>query len=419
MSPRGLFLTLRQLGRALAMSVEGLWAYKLRGAFIVLGVGLGISALTLIVTAVEAANRMATDITAVFGPDAAFVIGGSQIQRAVGGRQSTLTQSDVENIRRSLPGVKLVVPMRSVPDLTLRRGGRNYRTPIAIGSTAQYAEAWNWPLVEGRDITEEDVEQSAKVCLIGDIPARELFGDESPIGKTIFVKDMAVQIIGRLLYRGAMGGGGGQPVDDRIILPITTLTQRFNLDRRFYRALRVRFHQPELMDQHKENLRSYLRHLHRLAPDAPDDFTLITADEVLKFLSMLRGSLVAFLGVTAGAAMLVGGFVLANLFYLSVTERTQEIGLRKALGAKGWTIAAQFLGEAVALTFIGALVGLAGGLGAGRILSALGTLDIRFSPQVFFYALAAALAIGVIFGFKPAQRAANLEPIAALRGDNA
>jgi putative ABC transport system permease protein len=210
----------------------------------------------------------------------------------------------------------------------------------------------------------------------------------------------------------SMGGS----IDDRLVLPITTLTQRFNMDRKYVRALRVKFRDPENMAFHVENLRSLLRHQHRLEEGTDDDFTVLTADEVLKFIAMFKGGLVAFLGVTAVVAIVVGGFVLANLFYLAVSERRSEIGLKKALGAPDRAILLQFLAEAVALTLLGALLGMALGMGIGQFLDRLGILQILFSWKIFFLSLLASGAIGILFGLKPARQAASLPPVEALKG---
>lgn len=406
--------TLRQLTRVCGMARTALWAYRLRSAFVVAAIALGIASLTVIVASIDGAERKARQIVEMFGPDTAFVLGGDIESRAVGQRTLTLSYEDARSIRAELPGVYLVVPMRARSNVTVRFGDRRMDLPIAVGSTAGYAEVWNWPLAEGRDFSEEDVERGAKVALIGDTPARELFGDASPLGYTVLVDKLPVQIIGRLAYRGV--AGMGPPVDDRIILPITTLTQRFNLDRKYFRALRVKFTDPENMEFHVENLRSLLRRLHNLAPGDKDDFTILTADEILKFLSMFKGGLLLFLGITAAVAMVVGGFVLANLFYLSVSERRTEIGLKKALGAKSRAILQQFLAEAVGLTLIGALFGMALGMGMGKLLERLEILQILFSWKVFVYSVMAAVAIGLLFGLKPARQAAALPPVEALKG---
>lgn len=402
-------------GRICVMALEAVWAFKLRGVFVALAVALGIASLSLIVAAVDGAQNKAREIVQWFGHDTAFILGGDIRSRAVGQRSMTLTPRDAEQLRLSLPGASLVVPMRSKRSLRIKHGANNVVLPVVIGATENYASAWNWPIAQGRDITRQDVERGAKIGLIGHTPARALFGDVSPLGQTVFVDNLPIRIVGVLLYRGSTTGGGGD-VDDRLIIPLTTLTQRFNLDRNYYQALRVKFYEPDYMAAHTENLRSLLRHLHGLQPGQPDDFSIITADEILKFLSMLTGSLVVFLGVTASVAILAGGFVLANLFYLSVSERTREVGLKKALGAKNWTITAQFLVEALLLTLVGALLGLGLGVGLAKALSSLEILEIRLSERIVFLAFGAALVVGVVFGLRPALRAARLNPIEALRG---
>ena len=402
--------------RILGMALGALWAFKLRSFFVVLAVALGIAALTIIIASVDGARRKALEIVEWFGPDAVLVFGGNIETRAVGQRFLTLTWDDALSIERSLPGTYMVVPMRSKGSVTLRFENRNMVTPVVVGATADYAQAWNWPLSEGRDLTEDDVKHSSKVCIIGDYPAKELFGDESPIGQVILVQDLPVQVIGRLSYRGFSPGSGGVSVDDRIIMPLSTLTQRFHLERRFFRALRVKFIEPELMDDHIENLRSLLRHNHKLKPEDPDDFSILSASEILKFLTMITGGIMVFLGITAGAAIVVGGFVLANLLFLSVSERQQEIGLKKAMGATSAAITIQFLSEAVLLTLLGALIGIGIGIGMGQLLAKLGFLEIQLSVKLFVLALLSAIAIALVFGLKPARKAASLDPIEALRG---
>ncbi len=405
----------RSLLRAASFGLEAVLAYRLRSIFVILATALGIAALTLIVTAVDGANRMANQIVDMFGPDAVLVFGGDIRMRAVGQRLNTLTFEDARRIRDTLPGAFLVVPMRAKSEVPVRFGENHVPSTLAVGSTENYAMAWNWPLAEGRDLTREDVERAAKVCILADKPARELFGNSSPVGQVVFVNNIPMQVVGRLIYRGFSGGGGGE-VDDRVIMPISTLTARFNLDRKYFRALRVKFLEPERMADHVENLRALLRHLHAIPQGQPDDFTILTAEEVLSFLAMLKGGLVVFLGVTAAAALAVGGFVLANLFTLSVGERAPEIGLRRALGAKSSSIMAQFLCEASLLTLAGGLLGLFLGLALGQLLTRLDILTIQFSWKAFWLALAGALAVGLTFGLKPARQAASLDPVTALRG---
>lgn len=407
---------LRLMARIASMGLEAVLAFKLRSLFVVLGVAFGIASLTLIVTAVDGANRKATEIVDWFGTDAALIFGGNFKKRAVGERFLTLNRDDAARIESSLPGAYQVIPMRAASNKTVKAGGKNYQGVLIIGATENYADAWNWPLVEGRDITAEDEKLGARVAIIGDKPSTELFGEESPVGKVIHISNVPYQVIGRLSYRGMTGGGGGD-LDNRIIIPLSTLMQRYNLDRKYFRALRVKFLEQDYMDAHTENLTSLLRHLHDIEPGEDDDFSILTADEILKFLSMFKGGLSIFLGVTAAISMLVGGFVLANLFSISVSERAEEIGLKKALGARKSAIMFQFLVEACALTVLGGILGLFLGLGLGQFLSRLDILTIQFSWKAFFMALAGSQAVGLIFGLKPAKQAADLDPIQALRGD--
>ncbi|WP_285908069.1 ABC transporter permease [Pseudodesulfovibrio pelocollis] len=407
---------LRVYARVAGMGLGAVWSFKLRSFFVVVGVAFGIASLTLIVTAVDGANRKAVEIVDMFGPDAALVFGGNVMMRAVGMRTMTLSRDDVRQVRDSLPGVKAVLPMRSQGGQTVKAGSRNVQDVQVVGTTEDYALAWDWPLAEGRDITVDDETGGAKVALLGDKPARELFGDESPVGRVVFINNIPYQVVGRLAYRG-MTTGGGSDIDNRVVIPLNTMMQRYNLDRNYFRALRVKFYEPEHMEAHVENLRSLLRALHHLEPGADDDFTILTADEILKFLSMFKGGLSIFLGVTATIAMLVGGFVLANLFSISVSERAEEIGLKKALGARGSAIMWQFLVEACALTLLGGVLGLFLGLGLGQFLSRLDILTIQFSWKAFFMALAGSQAVGLIFGLKPARQAAGLDPIQAMRGE--
>jgi len=398
------------------MGFGALWAYRLRSFFVVLGVAFGIASLTLIVTAVDGANRKAVEMVEMFGPDAALLFGGDFRQRAVGTRALTLSMDDARRIENSLPGVRLVVPMRMKPGQTVKRGARNYQDVPVIGATGDYAGAWNWPLAEGRDISDDDVVHGAKVALLGGTVVRELFGDESPVGQVVYIANIPFQVVGTLITRGVSGGGHAD-VDNRIIVPLSTLMQRFNLDRKYFRAIRVKFLDAEHMDAHVENMRSLMRHQHNLSPEQEDDFTVLTADEILKFLSMFKGGLALFLGITATIAILVGGFVLANLFSISVSERSEEIGLKKALGARRSAIMVQFLVEACGLTLLGGMLGLFMGLGLGQFLSRLDILTIQFSWKAFFLALAGSQAVGLVFGLKPARQAAGLDPILALRGE--
>ena len=394
--------------------MEALWAYKLRSVFVALAVALGIASLTIIIGAVEGANRKAEELIQGFGPDALMLIGGDIFNRPVGQRFLTLTWDDAQAVMNSVPGVYMVQPTGQRRDVTIKYGNNNYEVPIVAGTTENYTGSWNWPLAEGRDFTKEDVVRKRRVCLLGDIPSRELFGRDSPVGRSILINNVQFTVVGRLAFRGI--SGGGQSIDDRIVMPMTTLVQRFNMNRTHFFAMRIKIENLDALDEAVKNITGLMRHQHQLKDDAANDFSLISSKDIMKFLAVFKGGLVFFLGSTAIIAMVIGWFVLANLFYLSVSERRTEIGLKKALGAKNSAILLQFLLEALALTLSGGLLGLGLGLAAGYILSGFGLLDIRMSWTVFGGAFLASAALGVIFGIRPALAAARQDPIAALKG---
>ena len=396
------------------MVMEALWAYKLRSVFVALAVALGIASLTIIIGAVEGANRKAEELIQGFGPDALMLIGGDIFNRPVGQRFLTLTWDDAQAIMNSVPGVYMAQPVGQRRDVLIKYGSNNYEVPVVAGTTENYTASWNWPLAEGRDFSKEDVTRKRRVCLMGDIPSRELFGEDSPVGKTILINNVQFTVVGRLAFRGV--SAGAESVDDRIVMPMTTMVQRFNMNRTYFFAMRIKIENLDALDTAVKNITGLMRHQHKLKDDAANDFSLISSKDIMEFLAVFKGGLVFFLGTTAIIAMIIGGFVLANLFYLSVSERRTEIGLKKALGAKNSAILLQFLLEALALTLSGGLLGLAMGLLAGYILGGFGLLDIRMSWTVFGGALAASAALGVIFGIRPALAAARQDPIAALKG---
>ncbi|SHN48717.1 ABC transporter permease [Desulfovibrio litoralis] len=412
---QGYALKIIFLLRFLVLSFQALLAYKLRSLFVILAISLGIASLTIIIASIDGANKKADEISNVFGPDALMVFGGDILAQSSGKRTLTLTWEDAKVMRASLPSAYIVLPMRAKSQVLLRYQNNSFTTNIVVGSTENYATAWNWPLAEGRDFTAEDVEKGASVCLLAHLPATKLFGNANPVGKNILLNGVPFTVIGILSFRGLSTPGGGE-IDDRVIIPLTTLTKRFNMDKLYFRALRVKFLDSENMEYNKEQVASLLRKLHKIEDGGSDDFSIITAMDIQKFLNMLKGGLVIFLGITAAAAMSVGGFVLANLFYLSVAERKVEIGLKKALGATSRDILIQFMFESVLLTLLGAVLGLVIGLFFGQILTSLGLIEIALSFKVFLLALLASVLIGLIFGLRPAKEAARLDPILALKG---
>jgi putative ABC transport system permease protein len=394
-------------------SIRAITAFKLRTIFCLISVALGIASITVIVAATEGAYLKAFEIVGRFGPDALLVFGGGEEARATGQRQKTITIDDIDAVRESFYSAYLVVPMTAMRDVQVSYKDKKYQSLI-IGSTSDYSRVWSWPVIQGADFTDEDVRGLRNVGLIGQFLAKELFGDDDPVGKTILVRRIPVQIVGVLSERGTTPAG--ERLDDRIVMPITTLMRKLQNETKYVSAMRIRFLDQENLSVYVNEMKSFLRKRHKLPPEEPDDFMIVSPREIIKFLVALTGSLVAFLGVTGLIALIVAGFVLANLFLLSVRERTKEIGIRRATGAKKRDILIQFLGESVFITTIGGLFGFLLALASSRLLMFIAQFPIHFSWKAFVVGLVLSWAVGIGFGLQPANRAANLKPIEAIKG---
>ncbi len=396
-----------------SQSIRAIRAFKLRTFFCLISVALGIASITVIVAATEGAYQKAFEIVGRFGPDALLVFGGGEEARATGQRQKTITLDDIDAVREAFSSAYLVVPMTAMRDVQVSYRERKYQT-LVVGSTSDYSHVWTWPVTQGSDFTEDDVRGLRNVGLVGQFLAGELFGNEDPVGKTILVRRIPVQIVGVLSERGTTPAG--DRLDDRIIIPITTLMRKLQNETKYVSAMRIRFLDQHNLYSYVDELRSFLRKRHNVPEEEPDDFTIVSPREIVKFLVALTGSLVAFLGVTGLIALVVAGFVLANLFLLSVRERTKEIGIRRATGARKRDILMQFLGESVIITTIGGLLGFLIALGSARLLVLIAQFPMHFSWKAFAVGLVLSWAVGIGFGLQPANRAANLNPIEAIKG---
>lgn len=404
---------MNRLLKIASQSLRAIVAFKLRTVFCLISVSLGIASITVIVAATEGAYQKAFEIVGRFGPDALLVFGGGEEARATGQRQKTITLEDIAAVREAFSSAYLVVPMSAMRDVQISYRDRKYQT-LVVGSTSDYSRVWTWPVIQGSDFTDEDVRGLRDVGLIGQFLAAQLFGDEDPVGKTILIQKLPVQISGVLSERGT--SPTGDRLDDRIIVPITTLMRKLQNETKYVSAMRIRFLDHQNLYTYVDELRLFLRQRHNLPDEEPDDFSIVSPREVVKFLVALTGSLVAFLGVTGLIALVVAGFVLANLFLLSVRERTNEIGIRRATGARKRDIMMQFLGESVIITTIGGILGFLIAVISARLLVLIAQFPIHFSWKAFAVGLLLSWVVGIAFGLQPANRAANLKPIEAIKG---
>jgi len=398
----------------MAILLKGLFSslshYKIRVFFSFLGVSLGIGAMALIVGAIEGANKKAYEIFEMFGPDAILVISGGE-KVHIRKRMNTLTLKDLNDIKVHIKGVYEVVPMTYALNVIVKYKNKKWQTMVG-GMGANYFSSWGWFPKEGNIFNEEDVKQMRAVAVLGSKVAKELFPNESPIGRHILIGRLSVQVIGVLGERG--GAIGRKHLDDRIVIPITTLMKRFLNEERYITLIRVRTSAP--LKETAENIRALLRRNHGLSGSKPDDFRIRTAEEVLKYLMVVSGTLIIFLGTSGVICLLVGGFILANLFYLSINERRKEIGIKRAFGAREKDIFRFFLLEIVVTTIFGGIFGILLALIGGFVLEHFGNIPMVFSYKVWSIAFILSLLVGLISGMRPAMRAAKIDPILAIRG---
>jgi len=392
-------------------SLVATFSFKLRAFFTILSVSLGIAAITIIVAATEGAYQEANKIVAKFGPDAVMLISGAEEERALGSREKTLTLDDMQAITDAFPTAYFIVPTSS-SDATLSHKNKKYSSRI-IGVGENYTDAWNWPVAEGDDITEEDVKASKNIALIGQYTSEKLFGSQDALGKFMLINAIPFKVVGILSERGVSPRGTN--LDDRVVIPITTLMKKFLNEKQYVSSIRVRFTDQEQLTVRTEELKAFLRERKKLQPDQPDNFRALSPTEIIKFLVALTGSLVFFLGATGLITLIISGFVLANLFLLSISERKREIGIRRAVGAQKTDIILQFLFEAIALTFCGGICGFLIAFSGSGLLTYIAQFPIVFSPKAFIISLLLSITVGIIFGLQPAIRASEINPIEAIK----
>ena len=393
-------------------SVKAAFAFKLRAVFCVISVAMGIAAVSLIVAATEGAYQKAYEIVDMFGPDSIMIVGGNDEAKATGKRTKTLTLDDAAAIEESFPGTYMVNPVSSVGMVTVFLRDVKYTTYL-VGTGSGYSVAWSWPVAQGTDLSPEDIRRAKNVGLIGRHLADELFKDKDPVGNYIFVKRLPVRIIGILEPRGV--SPRGHNLDNRLIMPVSTVMKKFLKEKKYISMIRTKFVDQKNLDYYADELSRFLRQRHKIPPGESDDFTIITPKEIVKFLVALTGSLLLFLGISGMMTLIVAGVVLANLFLLSVKERSKEIGIRRSVGARQRDILFQFLGESLLLTTIGGIIGFVLGIIASRFLMMVARFPIHFSWKAFAAGLIMSWLIGVFFALKPSLQAARLNPIEAIR----
>lgn len=386
---------------------------KSRSGLTVLGIVIGIASVIIMVAIGQGAQTAIQQNIQAIGSNLLIIRPGSQqgpgspVQGAQGSAQS-LTLADVTELQK-LSVVEAVAPEVQARGQQVIAEGKNTNTSVT-GVTDDYPSVRNVKIASGTFFTAAQSRSLAKVAVLGPDVVAELFPDIDPVGRKVRIGNVDFTIIGVTVVRGGTGFGSS---DDVIYIPVST-AQQFFTGNKYLSNINVQIKSGEDMTAAGESVKSALMEAHRITPDETADFSLLNQADIAATASSVTGTLTALLGAVAGISLVVGGIGIMNMMLTSVTERTREIGLRKAIGARGAEIRQQFLFEAIVLTFIGGFFGIFWGIMGSLLLNRFG-LSAEVSTNSILLAFGVSAAIGIVFGYYPASRAARMNPIEALR----
>ncbi len=405
-------------GASLGIALTALGRHALRSTLTMLGIIIGVAAVIAMIAIGRGAQERVAEQIQSLGSNVLIVWPGTrnaQGLRLATGTAATLTEDDAAAIAREVPHVRLAAPS-SRSGVQLIAGNVNWAS-TAYGVTNDYLEARGWSLHDGRLFEAGEMSGAGKVALIGRTVANELFGDIDPIDRTMRIGRVPVTVIGVLAPKGQNAWGSDQ--DDVVMVPIGTLRHRIQGRpagrQKVVSSINIKVAEGTSMSDAQAGVRELLRQRHRLLPGDDDDFGLRDLTEVLQTQEASSRVLTLLLSAVAGVSLLVGGIGIMNIMLVSVTERTREIGLRMAVGARARDILLQFMVEATALSLIGGLIGVAVGIGAALLIGDIAGWRITLTVESIVLAFGFSALVGVFFGFYPARAASRLQPIEALR----
>jgi len=399
---------------SLQIALRALATNKLRAALTMLGVVIGVAAVVTMVSIGQGARQAVAAQVQSLGSNLLSVFPGSAGQFGVRqglGSLRTLTSDDAQAIAAGVPEVEAVTA-EFTRSAQVVRGAENVNTSVS-GVTPAFPEVRNFHVETGAFFTDADMASRARVAVLGRTVVENLFGDRaaSPLGATIKINRITFTVIGVLEEKGATGFSDR---DDVVLIPLSTAQRRlFGVD--FVRAIYVKVRSAEEMTAAQEGVETLLRGRHRIQPGEDSDFTIRNQADIIQTFQGVTRTMTLLLGGIAAVSLLVGGIGIMNIMLVSVTERTREIGIRKAVGATRRDILIQFLVESLVLSVTGGVIGLVAGVGGSRLVSQLAGWATLVSPGSVLMAVGFAAAVGIFFGIYPAQRAAALDPIVALR----
>ncbi|MBL8139530.1 MAG: ABC transporter permease [Acidobacteria bacterium] len=393
------------------LALKGMRRNVMRSALTILGIVIGVSAVVTMVTLGNGATQAVSNQIASLGSNLLIVMPGQRPGPARDGASAPRFKAvDAEAIETQIPGLAAVAPT-SASSVTVVSMARNWTTTVT-GTTSSFFVAGNWTLESGRVFTATEERAGQPVCIIGETVRARLFERENPVGSTIRVKQFTCEVIGLLRAKGQASMGRDQ--DDTVVIPLRTLQRRVT-GTQDVNSIMVAARPDASTSDIKARIELLMRERRRITDDKIDDFNVLDTKEIAATMSGTTQVLTALLGAVAAVSLLVGGIGIMNIMLVSITERTREIGTRLAIGAREREVLMQFLVEAVTLSSFGGVVGIALATVASYGLATGMSVPYMFDAEINVLAFVFSAAIGVIFGYLPARRAARLDPIDALR----
>jgi putative ABC transport system permease protein len=402
-----------RIGSTVNVALRALRRNKLRSFLTALGIIIGVAAVIAMVGIGNGAKAQVEAQIASLGENVILIFSGSTTSSGIRtgwGNAGTLKIEDAEAIRREVPGVIAVSEeIRSTTQVAA--GNQNWLTQV-LGESADYLDIRQWQLADGASFTPQDVRSANKVCVIGRTTATQVFGNDDPVGQVLRIKNVPFVVTGVLTPKGLSAQGSDQ--DDVVIMPYTSAMKRV-IGGTTLRSINVQVGDARSLPAAQQQIISLLRQRHNIRAGKDDDFTVRGQQEIADMATAQSKTMTVLLGAIAGVSLIVGGIGIMNIMLVSVTERTREIGVRLAVGAHGRDILSQFLIEAVALSSVGGIIGIAFGVGASKVLSVYQNWPTLISLSSIIVSFLFSAAVGIFFGFYPARKAAALDPIEALR----
>lgn len=398
------------------IAIRAIQANKMRSVLTSLGIIIGVAAVIVMLAIGNGAQLSIQKEMRSMGTNLIMIRSGSSTSggaRMGHGSQPTLKNGDADAIQNKIAAIHLAVPVVNDSGQIVY-GNTNWATNI-VGTDNRYFEIKEWDLAFGREFSETDIKNANKVAILGQTVVKELFGDIDPLGKTIRIKGLPFTVIGVLTTRGQ--SGPGQDQDDMVYLPLSTVQKKVSGTQfpDMVNMLMLQAYDAESTYTSQEEITALLRQRHNLGLTKDDDFTIMNLTQFMEMMQSSTKIMTILLGSIASISLLVGGIGIMNIMLVSVTERTREIGIRMAIGAKRWDIRLQFLMEALILSLIGGLIGVIFGIAGVYILPKLTSISAELAAFYVVLPFSFSGIVGLLFGFFPAYKASLLNPINALR----